>query len=131
MSTHINLIEPITDRECELLRAVGIHTTEQLLEQSATSSARMKLADLTHLSEETIKSWAHRADLMRVDGVGGVIADALCGVGVTTVPKLAYRSPESLHQHLQKIPNIQSVPSVAELETIITRAKALPKIIRH
>ena len=119
----------------ERLHEVGVSTLEQLLEQGATSTARMHLADQTGLDDASVKQWVHQADLMRVKGVGPELAHLLCQVGVFTTPKLAYRSTDALHADLvecnQSLRAMRQLPGVAELHEFITSAKTLPKLIRH
>lgn len=131
----IKEIEGISNRYAELLVSNGIRTTEQLLELGSTSSARMKIADQTQLTDEMIKAWVHQADLFRINGIAREYAMLLCRAGVCTIPKLAYRSAESLFAELnelnQKETLVERVPSVHELESFIVQAKLLPKLIRH
>ena len=119
----------------ERLHEVGVSTLEQLLEQGATSTARMHLADQTGLDDASVKQWVHQADLMRVKGVGPEFAHLLCQVGVFTAPKLAYRSTDALHADLvecnQSLRAMRQLPGVAELHEFITSAKTLPKLVRH
>ena len=119
----------------ERLHEVGVSTLEQLLEQGATSTARMHLADQTGLDDASVKQWVHQADLMRVKGVGPELAHLLCQVGVFTTPKLAYRSTDALHADLvecnQSLRAMRQLPGVAELHEFITSAKTLPKLVRH
>ena len=128
-------IEGISERYASLLIDNGIRTTEQLLEYGATSSARMRLADETHLTEDMIKAWVHQADLFRIKGIANEYAMLLCSVGVCTIPKLAYRSAESLFAEINELNAkkrlVERVPSVHELESFIIQAKLLPKLIRH
>lgn len=131
----IKEIEGVGEKYADTLRAAGVHTTEQLIELGSTSTDRMRLADETHLTDEMIKRWVHMADLFRIRGIGGEYAELLCTAGVCTVPKLAYRSAESLYAELVEYNNqnklVRRVPSVGELEDFIVQAKKLPKVIHH
>ena len=119
----------------ERLHEVGVSTLEQLLEQGATSTARMHLADQTGLDDASVKQWVHQADLMRVKGIGPELAHLLCQVGVFTTPKLTYHSTDALHADLvecnHNLRAMQQLPGVAELHEFITSAKTLPKLVRH
>lgn len=133
--TSIKELIGIDNHSVERLQDVGIYTLEQLLEKGASSGARMRLADITQLDDATIKQWVHQADLMRVKGVGPELAHLLCTVGVLTVPKLAYRSTDSLYAELVEGNHndraMRRLPGVHELHDYITNAKHLPKLIRH
>lgn len=117
------------------LNDAGVHTLEQLLEVGATSSGRMHLADETRLDDETIKAWVHEADLMRVKGVGPELAHLLRAAGVSTTPKLAYRTTDALHADLiecnRDAKTMRTIPGISELHQFIVSAKSLPKLIRH
>lgn len=121
----------ITDQQVERLHEVGIRTTAQLLEVGATSSGRMRLADEAQLDDKTIKALVHQADLLRLPDMNATRAAALCEAGVCTVPKLAYRSAEMLHEDLVQSGSAGKVPTVHELQEFIVAAKRLPKIVHH
>lgn len=133
--TSIKEIIGIDTRSVQCLTEAGVRTLNQLLEHGSTSTARMRLADETQLDDGSIKQWVHEADLMRVKGVGPELAHLLCQVGVFTVPKLAYRSRDSLYTDLvdgnytKHI--MRRIPGTDELHELITNAKHLPKLVRH
>jgi predicted flap endonuclease-1-like 5' DNA nuclease len=81
-----------TDR----LRAIGIRTTDKLLDAAKSPKERKRLAEKTGLDEKRILSWANLADRMRIKGVGEDYAGLLQAAGVDTVKELRYRSPEKL-----------------------------------
>lgn len=130
--SNINLLRGVSARDAQQLSEVGVCTTDQLLERGATSSGRMRLADLSRLSDETIKNWVHQADLMRVRGVRADLADLLCRLNVTTLPKFAYSSARQLYNELRSMRDTKvHLPTRSELEQLIAEAKRLPKIVRH
>ncbi|MGB4762771.1 MAG: DUF4332 domain-containing protein, partial [Candidatus Saccharimonas sp.] len=119
----------------ERLRDMGVRTTEQLIEQGSTSAARLHLADQTGTDEAKIGQWVHQADLLRIAGIGPELAHLLCQVGVSTVPKLAYRSTERLYEDLsvyaRRVHKVAALPSQIELHGFGVVAKRLPKLVRH
>ena len=125
----------IDSQSVERLHDAGIRTLEQLLEIGATSAGRMHLADQTRLDNAIIKNWVHEADLMRVNGMSPELAHLLLGAGVSTTPKLAYRTTDSLHAELiernRDSKMMGRLPGIAELHQYIVAAKSLPKLIRH
>ena len=133
--TRVQDIVGIDEVAAERLREVGVRTSEQLIELGASSTARMRLADQTHLDDATIKQWVHQADLMRIPGVSPGLAHLLCQVGVCTVPKLAYRSSEALYAELvsftSKRHETQYLPTLAELHHYGVSAKHMPKLVHH
>ena len=131
-------IKDVTDDDDQgrrLLADVGVRTIEQLIERGATAASRMTLSDESHLDVEVIRGWVHRADLLRISGIGPGLARLLCLTGVCTTPKLAYRSTGSLYAELSemnaKTHLVSMLPSPAELHEMITQAKRLPKLIYH
>ncbi len=87
----------------EKLRGLGITTTEALLRAGATPQGRQELAEKIGVSADTILKWVNRADLMRITGIGEQYSDLLEVAGVDTVPELAQRNPDHLHQKLVEI----------------------------
>ncbi len=133
--TSISEIPGIDKVAVERLRSVGVMTTMQLLEDGATSTGRMKLADEANLDDKAVKGWVHAADLLRIKGIGPEFVSLLRAAGVNTVPRLAYRSSESLYAELVELNDAEllvgRLPSHDELREFVTEAKRLPKIVRH
>jgi len=76
------------------LKALGIRTTEKLLEAAKTAKDRKILAEKLEVSEQTVLRWANLADRMRIKGVREPYAELLKDAGVDTVKELKYRNPE-------------------------------------
>ncbi len=92
----ITAIESLGHREATKLRKAGIRTTEALLKAAATRPGRRRLAKETGLDEREILSWADRADIMRIRGIGSEYADLLEATGVDTIRELRRRNPDRL-----------------------------------
>lgn len=122
-------IEGIGDVYAEKLEAVGVKTTEDLLDKAADKKGREKLAEETGISEKLILKWANHADLFRIKGVAGQFAELLEASGVDTVKELRHRVPENLHAKLEEVNAVKNlcnrVPSVSEVEKMIEQAKEL------
>lgn len=133
--TSIKEIEGIGSTYASQLAEAGVRTIEQLREVGATATGRMRLADEARLAEEQILQWTHQADLIRIKGIGEEFAELLVKAGVATVPKLAYRNAQNLYMDLtilnQRLKLVRRLPTVVELERMISQAKKLPKLIRH
>ncbi len=131
----IKEISGISDSAAERLREAGIRTCEQLLEVGATSSGRMHLADETHLDDVIIKRWVHQADLMRLPGLNGQIAELLCDIGVVTIPKLAYRNVDALYNDLiagsKGLVGSIRLPLIEDMRHFSAVAKTMPKVVHH
>lgn len=128
-------IEGIGPAYSEKLQAVGIRTTETLLERGATPNGREELAAETGISGKLILEWVNLSDLLRIKGVGEEYSDLLEEAGVDTVPELAQRNPENLYAKLSEINEakdlVRRLPSAKEVEDWVNQAKALPRIINY
>ena len=133
MSYKIEEIEGIGPAYAEKLRAVGISTTEALLEKCASRKGREAIAETTEISEKLILKWTNHADLFRIKGVAGQFAELLEAAGVDTVKEFRHRVAANLYPRLVEVNEQRNlcnrVPSEAELVKMIEQAKALePKI---
>ncbi|MDE6300775.1 MAG: DUF4332 domain-containing protein [Muribaculaceae bacterium] len=133
MAYKIDEIEGIGPAYAEKLEAVGVKTTEALLERAATPKDRKKLAEETGISEKLILKWANHADLFRIKGVAGQFAELLEAAGVDTVKELRHRVAANLQPKLVEVNEAKNlcnrVPAVSEVEKMIEQAKELePKL---
>lgn len=85
------------------LEAAGIQSTEDLLRLCGTRDGREQVSWTTGIHEEVLLTWSHRADLMRVKGVGTQYAELLEAAGVETIDDLASRDPDELSRLLMEI----------------------------
>ena len=96
MSYPITDIEGIEGEAANILRTVGIRSTERLLEAARTVRGRKMLAIKTGFDEKQLLCWANVADRMRIKGVRKEYAELLQAAGVDTVKELKYRNPANL-----------------------------------
>jgi len=118
------------------LTAVGVATTEALLEQGATAAGRRHLAETTGISETALLEWVNHVDLMRIDGVGSEYSDLLEASGVDSPAELAHRNAANLATTFQEVdaarPNmVRRVPSEETIAGWIEAARKLDKIVEH
>ncbi|MDZ7372583.1 MAG: DUF4332 domain-containing protein [candidate division KSB1 bacterium] len=117
------------------LKEIGIHTTEQLLEKGATPAGRNEIAQQTGISGTLILKWVNHVDLFRIKGIGSEYADLLEAAGVDTVPELARRNPQNLHQALvetnEKRKLVRQLPTLKQVEDWVEQAKKLPRIVQY
>lgn len=117
------------------LAELGIETVEALLERGASSQGRKALVEATGISAKLILKWVNRADLARVKGVGEEYADLLEIAGVDTVPELAQRNPENLHQKMVEINEekalVRRPPSLAAVQDWVAQAKTLGRVVTY
>jgi len=133
MSYKIIEIEGIGEGYAEKLNAVGIDTTDQLLDRASTKKGREQLAEEAGVSEKLILKWANHADLFRIKGVAGQFAELLEASGVDTVKELRHRVAANLHARLVEVNEERNlcnrVPSESEVAKMIEQAKELePKM---
>jgi predicted flap endonuclease-1-like 5' DNA nuclease len=133
--TRIQEIEGIGSAYEDKLAEVGIETVEVLLERGASPKGRKQLVESTGISAKLILKWVNRADLARVKGVGEEYADLLELAGVDTVPELAQRNPQNLHQKMVELNDEKNVvrrtPSLSAVEDWVSQAKVLGRVITY
>ncbi len=76
----------------------GIRYGEELLAAAATPSQRNRLAQELGVDVQVVLDLANRADLARINGIGGIYSDLLEHSGVDTLKELAKRRPDNLYQ---------------------------------
>ena len=133
MAYKIDQIEGIGPAYAEKLIAVGIKTTDDLLEKCVAKKGRVAVAEQTGISEKLILKWTNHSDLFRINGIAGQFAELLEAAGVDTVKEFRHRVPANLQPKLVQVNEAKNlcnrVPSVAEIEKMIAQAKDLePKI---
>jgi len=131
----ITTIASMEHREATRLRKAGIRTTESLLKAAATRTGRRRLARETGLGEKDILSWANRADLMRVPGIGSEYADLLEATGVDTIRELRRRNPERLLEAITETNLrrrvIRRLPTSAMVSAWVADAKEIEPLVAH
>lgn len=117
------------------LRAAGIHTTDDLLWAGRTPTGRDDVADRTGISRHLILKWVNHADLFRVKGVAGPIAELLEAAGVGTLVELGRRNPVHLAQQMRQVDDerrfTSRAPSTEEVAEWIGQAKSLPRVVEY
>ena len=106
---------------------IGIDTTEQLLERGTTRGARKKLAEETGLSEREIQSWVHRADLLRIKGMGEEYSHLLQAAGIDTMKELSGLLPSSLFSKLVMFNREENYVRRMPSETMVANWVSLAK----
>ena len=131
----LSKVEGIGEVYAQKLRATGITTTQALLEKGASPQGRTEIAEKTGISGKLILEWVNHVDLFRIKGVGEEYSDLLEEAGVDTVPELAQRNPEHLHQKLvavnQEKKLVRQLPTRSQVSNWIEQAKRLPRVITY
>ena len=117
------------------LKAIGIRTSEKLLEAAKTAKGRRGIADKIGIDEKTVLKWANLADRMRIKGVGEDYAQLLQAVGVDTVRELKYRNvgklASAMREANKKSKLVRLLPSEGRVRRWIEYAKQLPPKISY
>ena len=117
------------------LKAVGIATSETLLERGSTPAGRDQIAKDTGIRPGLILRWVNHVDLFRIKGVQGQYSELLEAAGVDTVPELAQRNPANLFPALvdtnEKKHLVRKLPTQDQVADWVTQAKAMPRVITY
>ncbi|WP_316195880.1 MULTISPECIES: DUF4332 domain-containing protein [unclassified Bradyrhizobium] len=133
MTYPISEIEGMMAFAASKLKALGIRTTDALLEAARTSKGRKTLAAQTGITEQQLLDWANVADYMRIPGMGKAKVGLVRAAGVTTVRELAHRNPARLAQNIKEVNTrrklVRILPSEKSVGHMIEQARKLePKI---
>jgi predicted flap endonuclease-1-like 5' DNA nuclease len=135
MAYNVEQIEGIGKTYGNRLAALGINSTDDLLEKGGTKPGRLKIAEATDIPESLILTWVNHADLMRIDGVAGHYSELLEASGVDTVKEMAHRRAENLHAKMLEVNKeyglAGKVPSADLLAHMIEQAKSLVQKVFH
>ena len=120
MSYPITDIEGIDGEAANILRTVGIRSTERLLEAARTVRGRKMLAIRTGFDEKQLLCWANVADRMRIKGVRKEYAELLQAAGVDTVKELKYRNPANLAKAMAEANKRRKMVNLLPSERVVS-----------
>lgn len=125
----------ITPAQVEKLHKAKIETTEQLLDKGAKRKDRKALAKTTGLKGPELLDLVHRADLLRIKGVGAEMVLLLEAAGVKSTADLVTKEPAALTtaiEHVNKTAKIsEKPPTEPQLADWIAQAKKLPQVVEN
>jgi predicted flap endonuclease-1-like 5' DNA nuclease len=128
-------VEGIGPTYAAQLEAVGVNTTDDLLERGATSKGRQDLETASGIGHALILKWVNRVDLYRIKGVGSEYSDLLEVAGVDTVPELAQRNPANLTETLAEANAarnlVRKLPTVEQVTDWVEQAKTMPRVVNY
>ena len=135
MSYPLSAITGIGPAMTVRLKAIGIRTSEKLLEAAKTPKDRKILAEKLGVDEQLVLRWANLTDRMRIKGVREPYAELLKDAGVDTVRELKYRNPGRLAEAMAtanaKRKRVRLLPSEKRIGRWIEAAKRLDPKIRY
>jgi predicted flap endonuclease-1-like 5' DNA nuclease len=135
MSYPISAIDGIDAPTATLLKKAGIRSAHRLLDATDSVAGRKALSMKTGIDEKRLLAFANAADRLRIEGLGPDYAALLQRSGVDTVRELRYRNPKKLAEAMSKANEkrklVRQLPSDAQIDRWIARAKTLPPRITY
>ncbi|RRR75265.1 MAG: DUF4332 domain-containing protein [Candidatus Viridilinea halotolerans] len=132
-TTKLRLITTLDAALVDKLIALGINDNHALLQRGASHEGREALCAEAGIDHVHLLTALYILDLARVDGIAWNSAKLLNAAGVTTVPDLAFRSPEDLLPQLQQanqeLSLLKRLPSARVVTTWIEHARSLPQVL--
>jgi predicted flap endonuclease-1-like 5' DNA nuclease len=129
MATAITDLRGMTDAMLAECKAQNIKDVDQLTDTLATPAARKQWAAKVGVVPQDILTLANRADLSRINGIGGAFSDLLEEAGVDTVKELSHRRPDNLHEKMVQVNAEKKLtarePSLSQCAGWVDQAKAL------
>lgn len=117
------------------LKAVGVSTTEKLLEVGGTPGGRKALAEKAGIDETLILEWVNLSDLFRIKGVGSEYSDLLEEAGVDSVIELSKRVPANLFAKMVEVNKakklVRKMPIEKQVADWVDQAKKLPRMVSY
>ena len=128
-------IEGVGDQYAEKLKAIGIVSTDALLEKGCSAKGRVEIVDKSGIGAKLILRWVNHADLFRIKSVAGQYAELLESAGVDTVVELSKRKADNLYEALTKCNAekrvVRALPSQDKVTDWVAQAKALPRKVQY
>ena len=128
-------VEGIGPTYAAQLEAVGVKTTDDLLERGATEKGREELEKASGIGHAFILKWVNRVDLYRIKGVGSEYSDLLEVAGVDTVPELAQRNPANLTETLAEANAarnlVRKLPTFEQVADWVEQAKTMARVVTY
>lgn len=135
MSYPIEEIEGIGGTYGEKLKAAGVTNTDQLLAEAGSAAGRKALEEKSGVTAKLLLTWANRADLMRIKGIGKQFSELLECSGVDTIKELRTRNAANLAAKMAEVNAekklAKSTPNEAQATEWIEAAKSMDPMISH
>jgi predicted flap endonuclease-1-like 5' DNA nuclease len=133
-SLPVSRIRGTTTKNVAALKKQGVTNSDHLLAKGGTDKGRKELASAAGLTTEQVLELVNRADLARIKGIGRQYSNLLEDAGVDTVKELAQRKPDNLQTALAAkaaASGVKRAPTMHEVESWVTQAKALPRAVSY
>ncbi|MCB9868228.1 MAG: DUF4332 domain-containing protein [Planctomycetes bacterium] len=136
MTTYpLDELDAITPPALARLNAAGIRTSREILERCARPEGRAQVSETTGICCIDLLSWVHRADLLRVAGIGRQSAEILRHAGVDSIRDLRRRNPDRLVAAVRSVNEVRrlakTTPSESQVRRWIDAAKVTRALVRY
>ena len=129
----IEVIRTIGSDNRRQLHEMGVTTTLNLLNKCKDRDGVALISKALGRESWVISSWVSIADLLRVKGIDGPMAEVLELSGVYSTVALSEANPEKLIQSIksvnQRVEKVSTIPGIATVAAWIRHAESLPKVI--
>ncbi len=99
----IETLPGLSHADADALKACGITSTLQLLQQTMTVARREALLAQIHCHSKYVSKWSALADLARIPGVGCDYCGLLLHAGIGSTLQLSQASVHRLHPQLLRL----------------------------
>jgi predicted flap endonuclease-1-like 5' DNA nuclease len=124
----------LSENAATQLAKIKINTSEELLANGLTPKQRKQLSQKTGLPLKQLTEWIQWCDLMRIKGVGPVMAKLFSAAGVATMAQMQGQKAGPLYKAImaanQRAKITQNPPGEKNLENWIEQAKKLKVVVR-
>ncbi|MGB1309837.1 MAG: DUF4332 domain-containing protein [Leucothrix sp.] len=129
----IEVIRSIGNDNRRLLHDMGVNTTFNLLNKCQDPEGIKLISKALGRESWVVSSWASIADLLRVKGIDGGMAEVLELSGVYSVQSLAEANPEKLLQSIksvnERVEKVASIPDISIISGWVQHAAELDEWI--
>jgi len=127
MTYKITDIHGISPEFATRLNALGIHTTDDLIEKAKTEPGMRAIMEKLSVAEPLVRNWRSQARFLRLKSMRPQDAELLVGVGLDSFDKLRQQKPEELVQRMTEFNATRKVsdqvPNVDQVKTWLEEAK--------
>ena len=120
MMKRLEHLHGITGEECERLRGIGVHHTNQLIHATTLVIDRERIERRTGIPVERSYALGQQASLMEISGLQRHLK-VLMRLGVSTLRQLGGSDAAGLHRRLAEALGVNA-PSLSEVEYWISQA---------
>ncbi|MEC4802715.1 MAG: DUF4332 domain-containing protein [Jaaginema sp. PMC 1079.18] len=99
----IEKLPGISDREIENLQAIGITTTQQLLQQTRNPENKNAIASQLQIHPQYVSKWIALADLARIPSVNCQYCGVILHCGIISISQLAQTPASHLHRQISRL----------------------------